>query len=88
MRMRRFGVTAAIDIGLRDPARLINVITVEAGTMTFVLTDHLEVTNGSAVSFATTGYAGRCGSIPSTVEIGFLRLQAYDNRCLAGMTLR
>jgi hypothetical protein len=56
--------------------------------MIFVLADDLEVTNGGAVPFATTGYTGRCGSMPSTVEIRFLRPQADDNRWPAGMTVR
>src|SRR6266436_7159306 len=73
VRMRRFGVTPSIDVGLHDATRVVNVVTIETGAMIFVLTDNLEVTNRSAISFATTGYARRRGFILSTVEIGFLR---------------
>src|SRR6266478_4070854 len=88
VRMRRSAVTPAIDVGLHDPARVINVITIETRAMIFVLADHLKATNRSAVSFSATGYAGRRGSIPCTVEIGFLLPQAHDDRWPAGMPLR
>src|SRR5438876_9646542 len=88
VRMRRSAVTPAIDVGLHDPARVINVITIETGAMIFVLADDLKATNRSAVSFSATGYAGRRRSISSAVEIGFLPLQAHDDRWPAGMTLR
>jgi hypothetical protein len=71
--MRRFGVTPAIDVGLHDATRIVDIITIQTGVMIFVLTDNLEVTKWSAISFATTGYARRGDSISSTVEIGFLR---------------
>jgi len=88
VRMRRSAVTPAIDVGLHDPARVINVVTIETGAMIFVLTDDLKATNRSAVSFATTGYAGRRSSITSAIEIGFLLPQAHDDRWSTGMTLR
>src|SRR5438876_11228909 len=87
VRMRRSAVTPAIDVGLHDPARVINVVTIETRAMIFVLTDDLKAANRSAVSFSATGYAGRRGSIPSAVEIGFLLPQAHDDRWPAGMPL-
>jgi hypothetical protein len=86
--MRRSAVTSAIDVGLHDPARVIDVVTIQAGVMIFVLTDHLKATNRSAVSFATTGYAGRRSSITSSVEIRFLLPQAHDDRWPTGVTFR
>ena len=56
--------------------------------MIFVLTDDLKAANRSAVSFASTGYARRRGSLPCAVEIGFLCPQAHDDRRTAGMALR
>jgi hypothetical protein len=50
--MRRSAVTPAIDVGLYDVARVINIVTIETGTMIFVLTDDLKVTSRSAVSFS------------------------------------
>src|SRR5438477_5724276 len=88
MRMRRSVGTPAIDVGLHDPARVINVITIETGAMIFVFTDDLKATNRSAVSLSATGYPGRRGSIPSAVEIGFLFPQAHHDRWPAGMLLR
>ena len=57
VRMRRFGVEPAINIGFCDMAQIINVITINTGAMSFVLTDNLKSANRSAVSFPTTGYA-------------------------------
>src|SRR5260221_10443978 len=88
VRVRRSAVTPAIDVGLHDPTRVINVVTIEAGAMIFVLTDDLKPTNRSAVSFSATGYPGRRGSVPSAIEIGLLLPQAHDDRWPAGMTLR
>src|SRR5438552_17299064 len=88
VRMRRSAVTPPIDVGLHDPARVINVVTIETGAMIFVLTDDLKATNRSAVSFATTGYARRRCSMSSAVEIGFLCPQAHDDRRPAGMRFR
>src|SRR5437660_9228276 len=79
VRMRWSAVTPGIDVGLHDPARVINVVTIETRAMLFVLTDNLKATNRSAVSFSATGYAGRRGSISSAVEIGFLRPQVHDD---------
>ena len=79
VRMGRFGVTPGVDIGLHDSARVIDVVTIETGSMILVLANHLKATNRSAVSFATTGYARRRGSIPSAIKIGFLRPQTYDD---------
>jgi hypothetical protein len=86
--MRRSAVTPAIDVGLHDLARVINVVTIETGAMTFVLTEDLKATDRSAVSFSTAGYAGRRSSIASAVEMGFLLPQVHDDRWPAGMTLR
>ena len=86
--MRRFGVTPRVDVGLHDSVRVVDVVTIETGAMILVLADHLKATNGSAISFATAGYARRRGSIPSAIKIGFLRPQAHDDRRPAGMTLR
>src|SRR5437016_4899881 len=88
VRMRRSAVTPAIDVGLHDPVRVINVVTIETRAMIFVLTDDLKAANRSAVSFSAARYAGRRGSIPSAVEIGFLLPQAHDDRWPAGMPLR
>src|SRR5439155_19310808 len=88
MRVWRFARAPAIDVGLHDPARVINVVTIETGAMIFVLTDDLKATSRSEVSFSATGYAGRRGSIPSAVAIGFLLPQAHHDRWPAGMTLR
>ncbi len=88
VRMRRPAVTPAIDVGPHDPARVINVVTIDAGPMIFVLTDDLKAPNRSAISFSAAGYAGRRSSIPCAVEIGFLLSQAHDDRWPAGMTLR
>src|SRR5438552_18254897 len=88
MRMRRSVGTPAIDVGLHDPARVINVITIETGAMIFVFTDDLKATNRSAVSFSTAGYPGRRGSILFPIEIGFLLPQAHDDRWPSGMRLR
>src|SRR6266436_5075504 len=88
VRMRRSAVTPAIDVGPRDPARVINVVTIDTGPMIFVLTDDLKAPNRSAISFSAAGYAGRRSSIPCAVEIGFLLSQAHDDRWPAGMTLR
>ena len=87
-RMRRSAVTPAIDVGLNDPARVINVVTIETGAMICVFADNLKATNRSAVSFATTGYAGRRSSMTSSVEIRFLLSQTHDDCWLTGMTLR
>jgi hypothetical protein len=54
--MRRFGVTPDIDVGLHDPARIINVVTIDTGAMIFVLTDDLKPANRGAVALTTTGY--------------------------------
>jgi hypothetical protein len=86
--MERSAVTPAVDVGFHDPARVVNVVTIETGTMIFVLTDHPEATDRSAVPFATAGYAGRRSSITSAVEIGFLLPQTHDDRWPTGMTLR
>src|SRR6266478_5096081 len=88
VRVRRSAVTPAIDVGLHDPTRVINVVTIEAGAMIFVLTDDLKATNRSAVSFPATGNAGRRSSVTCAIEIGFLLSQAHDDRWPAGMTLR
>src|SRR5437879_13637415 len=88
MRMRLSVGTPAIDVGLHDPARVINVITIETGAMIFVFTDDLKATNRSAVSFSTAGYPGRRGAVLSSVEIGFLLPQAPHDRWPAGMLLR
>src|SRR5438874_9379723 len=80
VRMRRSAVTPAVDVGLHDPARVINVVTIETGAMIFVFPDDLKATNRSAISFSTAGYAGGRGSVVSSVEIGFLLSQAHDNR--------
>src|SRR5437773_12379245 len=86
--MRRSAVTPAIDVGLHDPARVINVITIETRAMIFVFTDDLKATNRSAVSFSTAGYPGRRGTVLSSVEIGFLLPHAHHDRWPAGMLLR
>jgi len=88
VRMWLSAVTPAIDVGLNDPARVINVVTIEAGAMICVFTDDAKATNRSAVSFATAGYAGRRSSITSSVEIRFLLPQAHDDRWPTGVTLR
>src|SRR4029434_20483 len=77
--MRRFRVTPSIDVTFHHATRIINVVTIETGAMIFVLMDDLEVTNRRAISFTTTGYARCSGSIPPSVEIGFLCPQAHDN---------
>ena len=87
MRMGRFRVTPGIDVSSHDPTGIINVVAVETGTMILVLTHYVKTTDWSAVSFASTGYPRGRGSIPSTVEIGFLRPQAHDDRGPAGMSL-
>ncbi len=86
--MRRLAVTPAIDVGLHDFARGINVVAIDTGAMIFVFTDDLKATNRSAVSLSATGYAGRRGSVSSAVEIGFLLPQAHDDQWPAGMPLR
>src|SRR6476660_5236902 len=86
--MGRFAITPAIDVGLHHPARVINVVTINTGAMIFVLTADLKAANRSAVTFASTGYSRRRGSLPCAVEIGFLCPQAHDDRRPAGMTLR
>jgi len=79
VRMLRSAFTPAIDVGLHDPARVINVVTIETGAMIFVLTNDLKATSRSAVSFATAGYAGRRSSMTCAINIRFLLLQAdYD----------
>jgi len=88
VRMRRSAVTPAIDVGLHDPARVINVVTIETGAMICVLTDDLKATNWSPVSFSAAWYPRRRSSIIPAVEIGFLLPQAHDDRWPAGMTLR
>ena len=67
------GAAPSIDVGFHDATRIVNIVTIEAGAMIFVLPDNLEVTNRSAISFATTGYARRRGFMLAPVEIGFLR---------------
>jgi len=52
VRMRRSAVTPAVDVGLHNVARIVNVVTIETGAMIFVLTNDLKVTRGSAVSFS------------------------------------
>jgi hypothetical protein len=86
--MPRFGVTPAINIGFHDVARVINIVTINAGAMIFVLTEDLKATNWGSIPFATTGYARRSGSMSSAVEIGFLCPQAHDDRRPSGMRLR
>jgi hypothetical protein len=76
VRVGRSAVAPAIDVGLHDPARIINVITIQTGAMIFVLTNDLKATSRSAISFSSTGNAGRRSSITSAVEIGFLLSQA------------
>src|SRR5207237_10758004 len=88
VRMRRSEVTPAIDVGFHDPARVVDVVTIETGAMICVFADNVKATNRSAVAFATTGYAGRRSSITSPVEIRFLPLQAHNDRWPAGMTFR
>lgn len=89
MRVWRFARAPAIDIGLHDFARGINVVAIETGAMIFVFADDLKATNRSAMSFSTAGYPGRRGSVVSSVEIGFLLPQAHHDRwpapvCLSG----
>ena len=88
VRMRRFRVTPSIDVGLHHFALFFFLVTREPRAMTFIFADNLEVTIRSAISFATTGYARRRGSMPSAVKIGLLCPQAHDDRRLAGMRLR
>ena len=87
VRMRRFRITSAIHVGLHDSARLIHVVTIQTGAMILVLTDDVKMTDRSVVTFAATGYPRCRGSIPSAVEIGFLRTQTHYNRRPTGMTL-
>jgi len=70
--MRRLRITPHIDVGLNNTARVIHVVSIKTGAMSFVLADNLKATNRCAVPFATTGYARRRSFVPSTVEIGFL----------------
>src|SRR5438034_453478 len=77
MRMQRSAVTPAVDVGLHDFARGVNVVAIETGAMIFVFTDDLKATNRSAVSFSTAGYPGRRGSVLFPIEIGFLLPQAH-----------
>src|SRR5438128_5780594 len=86
--MRRFGVAPSIDVGLHDATRIVNIVAIETGAMIFVLTNDLKTANRSAVTFTTTGYAGRRSSITTAVEIGFLLSQVHDDRCPTVMTLR
>src|SRR5436309_579622 len=88
MRMQRSAVTPAVDVGLHDFARGVNVVAIETGAMIFVFTDDLKATNRSAVSFSTAGYPGRRGSVLFPIEIGFLLPQAHDDRWPSGMRLR
>src|SRR5437773_7908287 len=88
MRMRRSAVTPAVDVGLHDFARGVNVIAIETGAMIFVFADDLKAPNRSAVSFSTAGYPGRRASVHSAVEIGFLLPQVHDDRWPAGIPLR
>src|SRR5438132_5586876 len=80
VRMRRSAVTPAIDGGLHDPPRVINVVTIDTGAMIFVLTDDLKATNRGAISFSSAGYTGRRSPITCAVEEGFLLSQAHDDR--------
>jgi hypothetical protein len=50
--MRRSAVTPAVDVGFHDAARVINVVTIEAGAMILVLTNDLKTTSGGTVSFS------------------------------------
>ena len=86
--MRRSAVAPAVDVGLHDPAPVINVVAIETGAVIFIFADDLKATNRRAVSFAATGYPGRRGYVPSAVEIRFLRPQAHHDRWPARMPLR
>jgi hypothetical protein len=70
--MRRFTVAPAIDVGLHDVPRVVNIIAINTGAMLFVLTDDVKAAKRGAIPFATTGYSRRRGSTPSVVKIGFL----------------
>jgi hypothetical protein len=77
--MRRSVVAPAIDVGLYDPARVIDVVTIETRAMIFVLTDDLKATNWRPVSFSAARYPRRRSSITPAVKIGFLLPQAHDD---------
>ena len=87
MRMRRFRVTPAVNVGLHDFTRGVNVVAIYAGAVIFVLTDDLERANRSAVSFSTAGYPGR-RSLLLSVQVGFLsrKFTTIDGRpeCVSG----
>src|SRR5436190_21404052 len=86
--MRRSAVTPAINVGLHNSSRRIDVIAIDAGAMTFVFPDDLKATNRSAISFSTAGYAGGRGSVVPPEEIAFLLPKAHAIRCPAGLLLR
>ena len=86
--MRRLRVAPRIHVRFHDMARVINIVAIDTGPMTFVLSSNLKAANRSAVSFTTTRDARRCGPVSAAIEIGFLRSQAHDDRRPPGMTLR
>lgn len=55
--MRRFGIAPDIDVAFHYAARVIDVVTINARAMVFVLPDDLKPTNRCTVSFPTTGYS-------------------------------
>lgn len=55
VRTWRLAVAPAIDVGLHDLARGINVVAIEAGAMIFVFPSDTKATNGSTMSFSTAG---------------------------------
>src|SRR5262245_7488219 len=86
--MRRFGITSAIDVRFHYSPRVIYVVAIDAGAMSFVLANDPKSTNRSAEPFATAGYAGRRRNIPRPVDVSFLVTQAYNDRRPSRMTLR
>ena len=88
VRMRRAAVASAIDVGLNDSARGINVVAVETGAMIDIFAGDPKATDRSPVSLSTTRYPGRRDPVAPAIKIGFLRLQAHSDRRSAGVPIR
>src|SRR5262245_43570995 len=88
VRMWRAAVAPAIDVGLHDSARGINVVAVETGAMVDVFAGDPEATGRSAISFSTARYPGGRDPVAPTIKISFLCPQAHGDRGPARMPIR
>ena len=87
-RMARPGIFPDIHVWPDDPARLIHIGAVKAGSVILVFADDPERTDRRPMPFAAARDSGRCREMASVVKISLLLMQLNDDRRPAGMPLR